>query len=539
MLFFRSQRKSMYKSTLKAIVAALLATSAFVEASGNSDEVVHVPTKPLTPGKERLSAAENPYGFNIRYEVAWLNKEQRRFGATMTITLKNPVEDAYWLLNFQFADNGTRIDQTWSPWNLTFQDDGLYRAVPLPVNSSTKNADGSLSRNYMFNGHYYGNNPKAILINGYRMSPSPKVPYKVLTKYEASNAPLSNNLSPVPIGEFNRQQRAAVGTTTTVNNGNSGNTASAATVAKNDGSDSSNTMVGMYIFCSVCAVGLTVVGIATYRRRRDRQEFRARQEARALERANTKTSFLSLAAQQESIAMPEPTAINNHSAAARAAAGAVVMEDMNAGQDATDEYYVMDDVAPEAHYQGELLNSQHDGVYYADYDGEYDAENHDAYAMEMHDGNGYYDDQMMQQGQGYDNSYVDGLSDYPVHYADQRDYNAMNQTGATPGNNAVEHVDLRPPVAQEYYVADPVVYDGEEQGLGLEPGMHNPYQVQMLDGTEEYQAFEATEFNGANDHQAFEPTEFNAAELDAQADNSHHQQQYQPTYQQQYQTHQN
>ncbi|RKP10361.1 hypothetical protein THASP1DRAFT_27845 [Thamnocephalis sphaerospora] len=541
MFFARDQRQGLLKSALATVAAALLATSAFTEIAAQT-ATPHGPTTPLQPGSAPLTQAQNPYGFNVQYEVAWHNKAQRQFGARFLIKLNNPVPGANWVFRFQFADNGTRVDNFWGPWSLTRLQNSWHKALPTASEDAPAIAVGDKSpRSYSFNGRYLGDDLNAMYINGYTVAVADNAGVNAvpLTAAEAKNMPLAEGLPSVPTGEFIRQQRTAANAPNSA--GTTSNPAVSASAAKTDANGNvgpGGAMTGLIVCAGVLAVGLSVVGIATYRRRQDRNAFRAKQEARALERANTtKGSFRSLAAQQESLQMPEPTAINNHSAAARAAAGAVVMEDMNAEQAVAEEYYVMEDVAPDAHhYEAEPMPADgqlEEEAYY-----EYDAELHqpqlymdgqDEYGVQMHDGAEYhYDDQMPQhhdemnqQAQDYEADYVNDLPEYAVQYDDQVGYDAVDQAGydavdqaATGGNNAIEHVDLRPPVAQEYYVADAVAYDDEEQDLGLEPVVHNEYASHA-----DYQAHGEV----GDEYLAFEATEFEAAEFDAPADPSHQQ----------------
>ncbi|RKP25497.1 hypothetical protein SYNPS1DRAFT_28774 [Syncephalis pseudoplumigaleata] len=484
--------------------------------------VVSSEATPEAPKAEQpLTKEQNPYGFNVVYEVKWVNIEQHVFGAQFAITLKNPLRGASWLMSFHFADDTTELEKYWGPWDIkkNENDKGGYIVSPRPI----KGTDEIVSEGddkphiYMFNGKFQGSNLNFIYPNYYTLAPKEGASNATLTQYEVKNVALAKELPSMPPGEFNRNKRSAAGgaDTNIVDNNLDASAADAHTSLSSTGGNMSS-IVGVCIFASVMAIGLTVVGIATYRRREYRRDFQSKKGDEGM-----LPKYAAAGMPQDAVKMPAPSAINNHSTAARAAAGAVIMEEMNADQAMAEEYYVMEDVVPDAHHHHHLemaadeynaieaMPEHDDGGYYA----EYDAEMHQEFYPV--DGEGQYqmEDQPYEENHHhgdvtYEGEYVEGLPDYAIQYDEQIGYDgqldehnqqaddngasAGNRTSTASGNGAIEHVDLRAPVVQEYYVSDAIAYDDEGHELGADQAA---YDHQGYDHTYEAGDYEATEFD--------------------------------------------
>lgn len=471
-------------------------------------------TDTVPPAAKELTKEQNPYGIAVIYQVAWVNTETKphRFGGQFLISMSNPIKGANWSLKVQFADDTTRADSYWGSWKFQhINGTSTYVANPIPPEYSIDivPVGDKSNRTYSFNGNFDNDDLNSIYPNAYLIAPKDGAEYVTLTQFEARNMPLPPNLPSKPVGEFDRQKRSAstAQDTNTIDGNNSDATAANANSSSSSTSGGNTGAIGAGIFGCCMAVGLTVVGIATYRRREYRRDFNSKKDDATLPK------YAAGGMPQDSVKMPPPSAINNHSTAARAAAGAVIMEEMNADQAIAEEYYVMEDVVPDAHHHHlemaadeynaiEAMPEHDDGVYYAEYDAELHQE---FYPVEDED---QYENEQYVENHGnvtYEGEYVEGLPDYAIQYDDQLGYDghiddgsqqiyqvddAANRNSSASGNGAIEHVDLRPPVVQEYYVSDAIAYDDEGHEIGVDQMQHDDYGHAYETGD-----YEATEFN--------------------------------------------
>ncbi|KAI8050267.1 hypothetical protein BDF22DRAFT_696361 [Syncephalis plumigaleata] len=448
-----------------------------------------------------LSKEKNPYGFRVTYEVVWANKQVKPhvFGGRFSIALDNPVKGANWSMKVQFADDTTRPHTSIGSWKFQHIDKTtLFLGNPTPMENGVDIVQPGDKSNhtYSFYGYFENDELDSIFPNYYAVASKDGAEYVTLTQFEAGNQPIKSNLSTKPIAEFDTQKHS-VSTgqnANTIDNNSPDATAANSNSSTGSTGGSNNGAIGAGIFGCCMAVGLTVVGIATYRRREYRRDFNSKKDDATLPK------YASGGMPQDSVKMPPPSAINNYSTAARAAAGAVIMEEMNADQGMAEEYYVMEDVAPDAHHHHlemaadeynaiEAMPEHDDGVYYA----EYDAELHQEFYPVEGEGHHQYEDEQYVEDHGnvtYEGEYVEGLPDYAIQYEDQIGYDGhvddgnqqvyqvddtANRNSSASGNGAVEHVDLRPAVAQEYYVSDAVAYDAEGHQINVDQMQHDGY----------------------------------------------------------------